>query len=57
MREIKELYSEELVLLKKIQSYGKKLPQGEVERVERKKRSLSTHPKRGYPFTFLTRSS
>lgn len=22
-----------------------------------KKRSISTHPKRGYPFTFLTRSS
>lgn len=37
MREIKELYSEELVLLRQIQSYGKKQPQGKVERVERVK--------------------
>ena len=37
MREIKELYSEELALLKRIKSYGQKLPQGEVERIEKVK--------------------
>jgi hypothetical protein len=28
-----------------------------MEEYKCKKRSISTHPKRGYPFTFLTRSS
>ena len=37
MREIKELYSEEIVLLKKIQKYGKEYSQGEMERVEKVK--------------------
>lgn len=37
MREIKELYSEELALLKQIQSYGKEHPQGKLERVEKVK--------------------
>ncbi len=35
MREIKELYLEELALLKRIQSYGKEQRQGKLERVER----------------------
>ena len=33
--EIKELYMEELKLLKRIQSYGKEHPQGKLERVEK----------------------
>lgn len=37
MREIEELYSEELALLKRIQNYGKELRQGKSERVERVK--------------------
>lgn len=37
MREIKELYSEELALLKRIQNYGKEQRQGKSERVERVK--------------------
>lgn len=35
MTEIKELYIEELSLLKRIQKYGKNHPQGEMERVEK----------------------
>lgn len=35
MTEIKELYTEEFTLLKKIQKYGMEHPQGELERVER----------------------
>lgn len=35
MRETKELFVEELTLLKKIQKYGKEQPQGEQERVEK----------------------
>lgn len=35
MIEIKELYSEELALLKQIQSYGKGHPHGKLERVEK----------------------
>ena len=37
LTEIKELYAEELTLLKRIQKYGKEHPQGELERVERVK--------------------
>lgn len=37
MKEIKELYSEELALLKQIRSYGRKHSQGEMERVEKVK--------------------
>ena len=37
MREIKELYFEELALLKQIRSYGKEHSQGELERVEKVK--------------------
>ena len=35
MTEIKDLYAEELALLKRIQSYGKEQPQGELERVDK----------------------
>lgn len=35
--EIKQLFAEELTLLKKIQKYGKEQPQGELERVEKVK--------------------
>ena len=34
LTEIKELYAEELALVKRIQKYGKEHPQGELERVE-----------------------
>ena len=37
MREIKELYSEELALLKQIRSYGREHSQGKMERVEKVK--------------------
>ena len=37
MTEIKDFYTEELTLLKKIQKYGKEHPQGELERVEKVK--------------------
>lgn len=37
LTEIKELYAEELTLLKRIQKYGKEHPQGDLERVERVK--------------------
>lgn len=37
MKEIKELFSEELTLLKRIQKYGKENPQGKLERVEKVK--------------------
>lgn len=37
MKEIKELFSEELTLLKRIQKYGKEHPLGELERVEKVK--------------------
>ena len=37
LTEIKELYVEELTLLKRIQKYGKEHPQGDLERVERVK--------------------
>lgn len=37
MTEIKELFTEELTLLKKIQKYGKGHSQGELERVEKVK--------------------
>ena len=37
MREVKELFVEELTLLKRIQKYGKKQPQGEQERTEKVK--------------------
>ena len=35
--EIKQLFAEELTLLKKIQKYGKEQPQGKQERVEKVK--------------------
>lgn len=35
MKEIKELFFEELALLRRIQSYGKEQPQGEPDRVEK----------------------
>lgn len=35
--EIKQLFAEELTLLKKIQKYGKEQPQGELEWVEKVK--------------------
>ena len=38
--EIKQLFAEELTLLKKIQKYGKEQPQGKQERVEKVKRLL-----------------
>ena len=37
MREVKELFVEELTLLKRIQKYGKEQPQGEQERIEKVK--------------------
>ena len=37
MTEIKQLFTEELTLLKKIQEYGKEHSQGELERVEKVK--------------------
>ena len=37
MREIKELYSEELALLKQIRSYGREHSQGKMERIEKVK--------------------
>lgn len=37
MREVKELFVEELTLLKRIQKYGKEQPQGEKERIEKVK--------------------
>ena len=37
LTEIKELYAEELALVKRIQKYGKEHPQGDLERVERVK--------------------
>ena len=37
MREIKELYSEELALLRQIRSYGREHSQGKMERVEKVK--------------------
>jgi len=37
MKEVKELFVEELTLLKRIQKYGKEQPQGEQERVEKVK--------------------
>jgi len=37
LTEIKELYAEELTLLKRIQKYGKEHPQGDLDRVERVK--------------------
>lgn len=41
MTEIKELFAEELTLLKKIQKYGKEHSQGEPERIEKVKVLLS----------------
>ena len=35
MRELKELYAEELKLLKRIQEYGKEQPQWDLERIEK----------------------
>lgn len=40
MTEIKQLFAEELTLLKKIQEYGKEHSQGKLERVEKVKRLL-----------------
>lgn len=37
MREVKELFVEELTLLKRIQKYGKEQPQGEQKRIEKVK--------------------
>ena len=37
MREVKELFVEELTLLQRIQKYGKEQPQGEQERIEKVK--------------------
>lgn len=35
MKEINELYTEELKLLKRIQSYGKEQRQGKLERIDK----------------------
>lgn len=45
MREIKELYSEELALLKQIRSYGREHSQGKMERVEKVKLLIITKTK------------